>query len=134
MHRRTRWTEARDDLLRRLRRQPAENSGSWTRDDLYDHQEEALSTKSSIKYHNKERTPARWFHLYNEVFATIACTLSLAAFRSRLAIVAISTRGLASLGFVSIRIPNDWRETSDAYEKHVRWAFSGTYLLFQRTS
>jgi len=107
MHRRLHCAGAGQSLLRRSRDQRAANSGRWTRDDLYYQQEETVSTKSSIKYHNEEETPGRWFHLYNEVFDDNYIYLELGGVPFEASNCAYLDAGTGS-GSVSVRIPNDW--------------------------
>jgi hypothetical protein len=107
MDRRLRCAEAKHILLRRLRGQPAANSGRWTRNDLYDQQEESVSTKASIKYHNEEGTTGGWFHLYNEVFEDDYVYFELGGVPFQAGNCAHLDAGTGP-GSVTIRIPNDW--------------------------
>jgi hypothetical protein len=106
-NRRLRCTEAKQALLKRLRGQPAENYGRWNRDDLYDEQEEPVSTKASIKYHNEVGTQSGWFHLYNEVFDDDYVYLEFGGVPFEAASCAHLDAGTGP-GSVAIRIPNDW--------------------------
>lgn len=107
MDRRLRCTEAKHILLRRLRGQLATNSGRWTRDDLYDQQEEPVSTKTSIKYHKEEGTQGGWFHLYNEIFDEDYVYLEFGDAPFQATSCAHLDTG-AGPGSVAVRIPNDW--------------------------
>jgi hypothetical protein len=107
IHQRLRGAETKQTLLRRLRGQPAENLGRWTRDDLYDEQEKPMSTKASIEYHNEEGTPGGWFHLYNEVFDDHHVYLEFGGVPFEAASCAHLDAGTGS-GSVTIRILNDW--------------------------
>jgi hypothetical protein len=109
MYRRLQRAEAKQSLLRRLRGQPAINAGRWTRDDLYDQQEEPVSTKASIKYHKEEAGAGGWFHLYNEVFDDEYVYLELGGVPFEAASCAHLDAGTGP-GSVTIRIPNDWAQ------------------------
>lgn len=107
MHPRLHCAEAKRAQLRRLRGQPAENSVRWTRDDLYDEQEEPVSTKASIKYHSEEGTPSGWFHLYNEVLDDDYVYLEFGGVPFEAANCAHLDAGTGPSS-VAVRIPNDW--------------------------
>jgi hypothetical protein len=107
MDRRLRCAEAKQILLRRLRGQLEANSGRWTRNDLYEQQEESVSTKASIKYRNEEGTTGGWFHLYNEVFEDDYVYLELGGVPFQAANCAHLDVGTGP-GSVTIQIPNDW--------------------------